>query len=310
MAPQTHSNRYAGSCEMCFTAVPPGAGVIYRDSPASKWQVRCVPCHQLWAAAIAKGKAQAAAAAQGFPRATASCLRCGTTNASHFTRYANGMQNDLCDTCVRLVVRGQGTGHLHLTFGCSVCGTVNPGRFTYTNGQQSSICEDCLQLKAPPPPPPKQPTPVTSMSDDLDTPSLDKLIKLMKMTTASNDGEALNAVRMANAMLTRLKADWERLLRGKVTVIEDPFSRIATPPVYSSVAPAMSRPPPPPPPRPRQTQPTYKCIDCFRSVAHPNTRCQPCATSFNMRAARYSYAPRKQPQTTKRQRVVPTLNDL
>lgn len=62
-----------------------------------------------------------------------------------------------------------------------------------------------------------------------DEPHLPRLIKLMKMTTSSNDGEALTAVRLANALLTKINADWEKLLLGKVQVVEDPFSRIATP---------------------------------------------------------------------------------
>jgi hypothetical protein len=54
-------------------------------------------------------------------------------------------------------------------------------------------------------------------------PKHELLIKLMKMTTAG-DGEALTAIRMANKILSEGGWDWERLLRGKITVIADPFS--------------------------------------------------------------------------------------
>lgn len=46
--------------------------------------------------------------------------------------------------------------------------------------------------------------------------SFDKFIKLMMMTTSSHDGEVLNAIRMANAMLGEMNNNWEELLRGKV----------------------------------------------------------------------------------------------
>lgn len=83
--------------------------------------------------------------------------------------------------------------------------------------------------------------------DDFD---LAKFIKLMKMTTATVDGEALNAIRMANRMLTTNKLDWE-FLRTKITIIADPFTSISEPPKPTAA-------PPPAPPRPTYTpQPTY-----------------------------------------------------
>lgn len=94
---------------------------------------------------------------------------------------------------------------------------------------------------------------------------LEKLIKLMKMTTSSNDGEALTAVRMANGILARDGYAWETLLRGKITVIGDPFAgkddaftfpATARKPKGWQPAPAP-RPAPPPPPRP-QPQPAPK----------------------------------------------------
>ena len=47
----------------------------------------------------------------------------------------------------------------------------------------------------------------------------EKFIKLMKMTTSPNDGECLNATRMANALLLEANLDWEDFLRGKATVV-------------------------------------------------------------------------------------------
>lgn len=86
------------------------------------------------------------------------------------------------------------------------------------------------------------------MSDSSDLPNLGILIKLLKMTTSSNDGEALNAIRMANHALSKFGGDWERLLRGKVTVIgADPFDKIPDPPrAAPKPQPAYRAPPPPP----------------------------------------------------------------
>jgi len=61
------------------------------------------------------------------------------------------------------------------------------------------------------------------MNDDL---NIQMLIKLLAMTTSPNDGEALNAVRMANAALARHNANWDEVLRGKVPMVDvDPFAK-------------------------------------------------------------------------------------
>lgn len=39
-----------------------------------------------------------------------------------------------------------------------------------------------------------------------------KLVKLLRMTTSSQDGEALNAIRMVNAMLREENIDWDHLV--------------------------------------------------------------------------------------------------
>lgn len=65
---------------------------------------------------------------------------------------------------------------------------------------------------------------------DGELPNLGLLIKLMKMTTSPRDNEALIAIRKANEQLVKFGGDWEALLAGKVTVIGDPFEKVAAPP--------------------------------------------------------------------------------
>lgn len=59
------------------------------------------------------------------------------------------------------------------------------------------------------------------MSADL--PKQELLIKLMGMTGSSSDGEALVAIRKANDLLRAAGWDWEKVLRGKIKVVENPF---------------------------------------------------------------------------------------
>lgn len=95
---------------------------------------------------------------------------------------------------------------------------------------------------------------------------LDLFIKLMRMTSSSNDGEALVALRKSEAMLRAANLDWEKLLRGKVTVVADPFNSIPTPERSRREA-----PPPPtaprtyynPPPRPNPPRRPVVLVDCF-----------------------------------------------
>lgn len=86
------------------------------------------------------------------------------------------------------------------------------------------------------------------MPDDTPQLNFELVIKLLKMTTSSNDAEALVAVRKANDAVKRAGWDWERLLRGKVTVIADPFSG-PTAAAPSDIYSRGNRPPPPTPPR-------------------------------------------------------------
>jgi hypothetical protein len=87
-----------------------------------------------------------------------------------------------------------------------------------------------------------------AMAEEL--PNLGLLIKLMKLTSSSNDSEALLAVRKANEQLVKFGGDWEKLLLGKVTVIGDPFESVAPPkqqPRYTNAAPPPPTPRTPPP---------------------------------------------------------------
>lgn len=97
---------------------------------------------------------------------------------------------------------------------------------------------------------------------DLDGLPLELLIKIMKMTTASEDTIAVAAIRKANNHIAKLGTDWESLLRGKVRIIADPFANINIPqdamnpnrnqPFRPS---APSRPAPPPKPQDTTTVP-------------------------------------------------------
>ena len=91
-----------------------------------------------------------------------------------------------------------------------------------------------------------------SAAPDTELPNLGLLIKLLKMTTSNTDAEALSAMRKANQQLAKFGGDWEALLRGKVTVIGDPFLDMPSPPKTEA---NMARPAPPPrptpPPRPQ-----------------------------------------------------------
>lgn len=124
---------------------------------------------------------------------------------------------------------------------------------------------------------------------------LSRLIKFMGMTGSASDGEALAAVRMANKELATLNKTWNDLLRGKITIIADPFAGHtpvprpskpptapprASPPPRPQPAPPPRRPKPftpqphtpPPPPRPAQragqsNKFAGRCIVCMCSVS-------------------------------------------
>lgn len=91
------------------------------------------------------------------------------------------------------------------------------------------------------------------MSEEL--PNLSLLIKLLKMTTSSNDAEALLAIRNANKQLSKFGGDWESLLRSHVTIIgADPFQNIEAPPQSTRQRPTAPRATAPTPRRPASPQ--------------------------------------------------------
>ncbi len=67
------------------------------------------------------------------------------------------------------------------------------------------------------------------MADPAAIPKQELLIKLMKLTASTNDGEALTALRKATDLLTSGGWDWERLIKGKIVIVEDPFTTISDP---------------------------------------------------------------------------------
>ena len=50
-------------------------------------------------------------------------------------------------------------------------------------------------------------------------PDFKMFLKLMNLTTSQFDGECLNAIRMANAVLAQTNQTWEDLLKGKIVMI-------------------------------------------------------------------------------------------
>lgn len=83
----------------------------------------------------------------------------------------------------------------------------------------------------------------------------DLLLKMLNMTTSDNDNMALVAIRKANNLLKTEGWTWQKLLEGKITIVEDPFkdpspfgAKVATP-----THPFTFTPSPPPPPKPAQS---------------------------------------------------------
>ncbi|KKM21580.1 hypothetical protein LCGC14_1633980 [marine sediment metagenome] len=53
----------------------------------------------------------------------------------------------------------------------------------------------------------------------MQAPKFEKFIKLMKITTSPSEGEAVNAIRMANSLLLEANLDWDDFLRGKAKIV-------------------------------------------------------------------------------------------
>lgn len=60
-------------------------------------------------------------------------------------------------------------------------------------------------------------------------PKEELLRKMLNMTTSDNDGQALVAIRKANELLAAAGWSWDKLLAGKIKVIESPFKDMPNP---------------------------------------------------------------------------------
>lgn len=107
----------------------------------------------------------------------------------------------------------------------------------------------------------------------MDDNKLELLIKIMKMTTAEPTIAAV-AFAKANQLLAQEGWDWERLLRGKVKILADPFSGVAAPPQFTS-SPPPKAPAPPTPPRQPQPPPSPAFGPAPRSFSAPPPPAQP-----------------------------------
>lgn len=65
------------------------------------------------------------------------------------------------------------------------------------------------------------------MADEL--PREELLRKMLNMTTSDNDGQALVAIRKANKLLSDAGWSWDKLLAGKIKIVESPFKNMPNP---------------------------------------------------------------------------------
>lgn len=97
--------------------------------------------------------------------------------------------------------------------------------------------------------------------DDPVLPKEELLRKMLNMTTSDNDGQALVAIRKANELLAAAGWSWDKLLAGKIKIIESPFKDMPNPskakqveepasPWSRGASPFNPTPAPSPPPRP------------------------------------------------------------
>src|SRR5215831_13293446 len=102
------------------------------------------------------------------------------------------------------------------------------------------------------------------METESKIPKQDLLTKLLKMTSSSNDGEALTAIRKANDLMKSVGWDWDKLMAGKIKVAADPFANLQqphnpgagmAPPRAAKPAPRPTAPQPQPRPQPQPAPP-------------------------------------------------------
>jgi hypothetical protein len=183
------------------------------------------------------------------------------------------------------------------------------------------------------------------MTTDNTIPKQELLIKLLRMTESDNDGEALAALRKANAFMRSAGWDWEKLVNSKIRIIEDPFKNLGMPTggntVRQTPAPPprqpQSAPPPAQPPAAKTTWPlginpnkfAAFCYCCGVEVLANagiifkpytfNTRatndwkvaCLPCnGSKTSSGAVVMTYAASRQRQTTNKGKPKPFVSDL
>lgn len=102
--------------------------------------------------------------------------------------------------------------------------------------------------------------------------NIEKLIKMLNMTTSSMDQEALTAMRMVNQHLKDNKWTWDEILRGKITVAADPFMTAPIPAARftPSASPQQAYRPQQPAPQPQQPYHFQQP----RSSAYPKPKAQ------------------------------------
>lgn len=62
-----------------------------------------------------------------------------------------------------------------------------------------------------------------------EVPREELLRKMLNMTTSDNDGQALVAIRKANALLESAGWSWDKLLAAKIKIVENPFKNMPNP---------------------------------------------------------------------------------
>lgn len=113
------------------------------------------------------------------------------------------------------------------------------------------------------------------MPPDGELPKQALLLKFLNLTNSDQDGEALTAIRKANAFLKANGWTWDMLLAAKIKIIADPFSGLGVPEQKEKPTP----PPPPqrpapqwsPPPRPRQQPPRLYPVGSTKQNSWANT---------------------------------------
>lgn len=133
----------------------------------------------------------------------------------------------------------------------------------------------------------------------VEIPKQDKLLKLLRMTTSPNDGEALTAIRIATKLLDEAGWTWDKLIAGKITVVADPFANLGMPPAPAPVQ--RSAPPPPPTPRAKPIVTTWPIgIDVNRFPGH----CWACGVEVIAGAGKWFNPSRHHPRAVNASKVI------